>query len=162
MRLNTDRCVNWNVFHWSIRRVNQHLTLTTTRNSHYLITPEGWKKFLMKRLLKNIQIGHFRIPKPLNFKMRLNAELFGWKCTGAHDLQENKNIFTSKSSRFPRFQAEAQDNLKMSYNELNTQDTKIDGTVPGNASLVYWVLLWVLITLWIRDACVTWLSKRAQ
>lgn len=162
MRLNTDRCVNWNVFHWSIRRVNQHLTLTTTRNSHYLITPEGWKKFLMKRLLKNIQIGHFRIPKPLNFKMRLNAELFGWKCTGAHDLQENKNIFTSKSSRFPRFQAEVRDNLKMSYNELNTQDTKIDGTVPGNASLVYWVLLWVLIRLWIRDACVTWLSKRAQ
>ena len=162
MRLNTDRCVNWNVFHWSIRRVNQHLTLTTTRNSHYLITPEGWEKFLMKRLLKNIQIGHFRIPKPLNFKMRLNAELFGWKCTGAHDLQENKNIFTSKPSRFPRFQAEARDNLKMSYNELNTQDTKIDGTVPGNASLVYWVLLWVLIRLWIRDACVTWLSKRAQ
>jgi len=44
--------------------------------------------------------------------------------------------------RFPRFEVEARDNSKMAHNELNTQDTKIDGTVPGNASLVYWVLFW--------------------
>ena len=53
-------------------------------------------------------------------------------------MQENKNIFTSKTSRFPRFEEEARDISKMAHNELNTQNTKIDGTVPGNASLVYW------------------------
>ena len=59
-------------------------------------------------------------------------------------MHENKNIFISKTSPFPRYEAEARDNSKMAHDELNTQDTKIDGTVPENASLIYWVLLFQL------------------
>lgn len=32
MRLDTNRCIHWDVFHWSIRCVDQHLTLGINKN----------------------------------------------------------------------------------------------------------------------------------
>ena len=46
----------------------------------------------MKRLFKNIQIGHFRIPKTLNFKMRLEMQ----NCLG-----ENAQKIHIKDFAFP-------------------------------------------------------------
>ena len=39
-------------------------------------------------------------------------------------MQENKDIFTSKTSRFPHFEVAARGYSKMAHNDLNTTEYK--------------------------------------
>ena len=52
-------------------------------------------------------IGHFRVPKPLTFKMRLGAQPF---LENEFYLQENERLTT-----YPSFETETRGNSEMAY-----------------------------------------------
>ena len=58
-------------------------------------------------------IGHFRVPKTLNFKMRLGAQPFLWKWVLF--AWEWKPFPYQRLSTYPRFETEARGNSDMAY-----------------------------------------------
>ena len=78
----------------------------------FTLSLTGPTKFFFAGYISN-QIGHFRVPKTLTFKMRLGAQPFLWKWVLF--AWEWKWFLYQGLSTYPRFETEARGNTEMAY-----------------------------------------------